>query len=191
MVSSQDVTQVKSEIDIKNHYEILGSEFISKQQSHPLPPPGHPFIGVLFTAHWCPPCKIFLPKLIDFYTDLQIEEKPFEIVLVPMDKDPSAYNEHWSEMPWLSVPLDQTRCAMIRDKFNIIGIPTLVIIDTEGRIITNKGRDHVMTHGSSAYEVWQKREVEVKEAEAKTALWYKNFEERKRQEEAPPATEEA
>ena len=114
---------------MKNHYEILGNEFISKSQDHPLPPPGTPFIGILFTAHWCPPCKIFLPKLIDFYTDLQIEEKPFEIILVPMDKDQGGFNEHWSDMPWLSAPFDPHRCAMIRDKYGILGIPTLVIID--------------------------------------------------------------
>ncbi len=136
---------------------------------------------MLFTAYWCPPCKIFLPKLIDFYTDLQIEEKPFEIILVPMDKDQGAFLEHWGEMPWLTVPFDPNRCTLIRDKYSIVGIPTLVVIDPEGRVVTTKGRDHVMTHGSSAYEVWMKRKAEVIEGEEKVAGWYQQFNDKKRE----------
>lgn len=84
-------------------------------------------------------------------------------------------------MPWITVPFDPQRCALIRDKYGILGIPTLVIIDPEGRIVTNKGRDHVMTHGSGAYEIWIKRRVEVMEGEEKIAQWYADFNEKKRQ----------
>ena len=31
------------------------------------------FLGILFSANWCPPCKCFLSMLKDFYSDVNID----------------------------------------------------------------------------------------------------------------------
>lgn len=62
-------------------------------------------IGLYFSAHWCPPCRAFTPKLADWYNKLkggEIGEK-FEIVFLSSDRDEKSFNEYFAEMPWHAV----------------------------------------------------------------------------------------
>ena len=43
------------------------------------------FLGLLFSANWCPPCKCFLTILKDFYSEVNIDSKNCEIIYMPMD----------------------------------------------------------------------------------------------------------
>jgi len=54
------------------------------------------FLGLLFTANWCPPCKCFLSVLKEFYNEVNIDKKQCEILNVPMDKSEDEYKEHYS-----------------------------------------------------------------------------------------------
>merc|ERR1711998_484877 len=38
--------------------------------------------GLYFSAHWCPPCRGFTPKLAETYNTLKAAGKNFEIVFV-------------------------------------------------------------------------------------------------------------
>ena len=65
-------------------------------------------VGLYFSAHWCPPCRAFTPKLADWYNKLKggaIGDK-FEIVFLSSDRDEKSYNEYYSEMPWHAVSYD-------------------------------------------------------------------------------------
>ena len=53
------------------------------------------FVGLLFSANWCPPCKCFLAILKDFYSEVNIDGKKCEIVYVPMDKSEEEFREHY------------------------------------------------------------------------------------------------
>ena len=33
-------------------------------------------IGIYFSAHWCPPCQAFTPKLVDFHNEMIRQDKP-------------------------------------------------------------------------------------------------------------------
>ncbi len=44
------------------------------------------FVGLLFSANWCAPCKCFLNILKDFYSEVNIDKKKCEILYVPTDK---------------------------------------------------------------------------------------------------------
>merc|ERR1712154_246759 len=46
-------------------------------------------IAFYFSAHWCPPCRLFTPLLTEFYSDLVTSGgEPLEIVFVSSDKTP-------------------------------------------------------------------------------------------------------
>lgn len=62
------------------------------------------FVAILFSANWCPPCKNFLTVLKDFYNEVNAEQKNCEILYVPMDQTEEDFKEHYSQMPWLSIP---------------------------------------------------------------------------------------
>ena len=42
-------------------------------------------IGIYFSAHWCPPCRGFTPKLVEFR---DANKKDFEVVFVSSDRNP-------------------------------------------------------------------------------------------------------
>ena len=42
-------------------------------------------IGLYFSAHWCPPCRAFTPKLAKVYDELKEAKKDFEVVFVSSD----------------------------------------------------------------------------------------------------------
>jgi nucleoredoxin len=101
-------------------------------------------IGLYFSAHWCPPCRGFTPKLAEAYKTYQEKGLPFEIVFVSSDKDEKAFNEYHGEMPWLALPFaERDLKATLSKRFKVRGIPTLVILDADGSIITTDGREAV------------------------------------------------
>ena len=63
-------------------------------------------VGLYFSAHWCPPCRGFTPKLAEFYKAHHLDKK-FEIVFVSSDKNEEGFKEYYSEMPWLALPFSE------------------------------------------------------------------------------------
>ena len=66
-------------------------------------------VGLYFSAHWCPPCRGFTPKLAEWYRELKegpLKEK-FDIVFVSSDRDEGAFDDYFNEMPWLALPYDR------------------------------------------------------------------------------------
>ena len=68
-------------------------------------------LGIYFSAEWCPPCKGFTPKLVEFYKTFGDKGSniKFEVVFVSWDKDETAYKEHFETMPWLALPWGEER----------------------------------------------------------------------------------
>ena len=66
-------------------------------------------VGVYFSAHWCPPCRGFTPKLAEWYTELKkgpLNDK-FEIVFVSSDRDEKSFDDYFDSMPWLALPYSE------------------------------------------------------------------------------------
>jgi len=116
-------------------------------------------VGLYFSAHWCPPCRAFTPKLVEFYNQLKQQNRPFEIVFVSSDRDEAAMFTYMREMkmPWLAVPFDDSRKDALKKQYEVRGIPTLVVLGPDGSTTTRDGRSDVMTHGAAAFDEWQKR----------------------------------
>lgn len=98
-------------------------------------------VGVYFSAHWCPPCRFFTPVLIETYQKLVKNGESIEIVFVSSDKDQNAFKEYYGSMPWLAVDYqDRERKQKLAEMFGVRGIPTFVILDGSGNLLTKDGR---------------------------------------------------
>lgn len=115
-------------------------------------------IGIYFSAHWCGPCRQFTPQLVEFHKKLQKAEKPFEIVFISSDHTEDAMKEYIEEtgMPWLVMPFGDSKGSNLAKKYEIRGIPSLIIIDSKGRLITKNGRGDVSAKGIEAFDAWKK-----------------------------------
>jgi thiol-disulfide isomerase/thioredoxin len=113
-------------------------------------------IGVYFSAHWCPPCRAFTPKLVAFHNEMSEAGKPFEIVFVSSDRDRQAMYGYMKEMkmPWLALPHGDKRKATLSSKYGVKGIPKLVILSPTGELISANGRGEAMG-GAAAFDKWQ------------------------------------
>jgi len=112
-------------------------------------------VGIYFSAHWCPPCRGFTPRLVETYNAIKEAGKDFEIVFVSSDRDEGAFDEYYSEMPWLALPFaDRDRKSALSKMFKVQGIPTFVLLDNEGNVVTKKGRDMVSNDPTGTKFPW-------------------------------------
>lgn len=118
-------------------------------------------ILLYFSAHWCPPCRAFLPKLIEVYHEIKAKDDAFEIVFISSDRDETSFQEFFSSMPWLALPFGDERKNSLSNKFKIQGIPTVVALGPSGRTVTKDCRNLIMTHGAKAYPFTDERLKEI------------------------------
>lgn len=114
-------------------------------------------VGIYFSAHWCPPCKAFTPRLAQFYTNMQKSGRKFEIVFASSDKSQAQFDEYYGEMPWAALPYGDARIRKLSSKFKVQGIPTLVLVDAAtGKLVQDAGRAKVMGDPEGADFPWRK-----------------------------------
>ena len=123
---------------------------------------GQDFVGMYFGAHWAPPCRLFTPSLAEFYSKINsggdLSAKKIEIVFCSLDGNQAAFERNYAEMPFCAVPYeDEQRIQNLKQRFGINGIPTLVVLDKKGDLISFEGRIDIQNHQEGAFEVWQKK----------------------------------
>ncbi|KAI8615759.1 thioredoxin-like-domain-containing protein [Chytriomyces sp. MP71] len=103
---------------------------------------GKKALGLYFSAHWCPPCRRFTPKLAEFYETMRDH---LEIVFVSSDSDESQWSEYFASMPWFALPYSNfTTKSTLSNKFNVNGIPCLILLDPkDGSLLTADAVQHV------------------------------------------------
>ncbi|GMH10740.1 hypothetical protein Nepgr_012581 [Nepenthes gracilis] len=115
-------------------------------------------IGLYFGAYWCPPSRIFTLRLIEAYTELVIAQKqPFEVIFISTDRDRDEFDCSLSTMPWLAIPYEDKIRQDLRRIFEIKGIPSLVLIGVDGKIISTNGRALVSSYGAMAFPFTESR----------------------------------
>lgn len=129
-------------------------------------------IGLYFSAHWCGPCRSFTPKLVEKYKEILAAGHNFEIIFVSGDEDEEAALKYFSGMPWkmLSYANRDIETAL-SEKYEVNGIPSLVIIDSDG-LITSEGREAIM---NVSFEKLRSFEEEKKAAALKEAAELENL----------------
>lgn len=95
------------------------------------------YVMLDFWASWCGPCKGELPYLKEIWE--QYKDKNFVLLSVTCDKN----NEAWKKaitnegMNWYHVSAKDTD---LLDKYDAQGIPRIVLIDKEGKIVADELR---------------------------------------------------
>lgn len=136
-------------------------------------------ILLYFSAHWCPPCRGFTPRLIQVYHDIKAKDSAFEVIFVSRDRDQGSFDEYFSGMPWLALPFGDARKQSLSRKFKIMGIPSLVAIGPSGRTVTTEARDMVAGLGADAYPFTEERLEQLeREVEEMAKGWPKKVKHR-------------
>ena len=117
-------------------------------------------LGLYFAGRWSSACKTFMPILTSFYKS-HGKAKKFEIVFISSDESLEEFKMNFADMPWLALSYDQrhikvkallnfeiylfAKCllniycnkAVLSEKFNVTGIPLLIIINSDTGDIIN------------------------------------------------------
>ena len=90
--------------------------------------------------------------LTKIYQDLTAAGKNFEVVFVSSDREQGSFDEYFGTMPWTALPyVNRSAKAELSKTFSVTGIPCLVLIDENGRVITKKGVQAVMAGGQKEF----------------------------------------
>lgn len=91
------------------------------------------YVLIDFWASWCGPCRKAIPEIKELYS--KYKDSGLEVLSVSVDTDDAAWRKAMSEenMPWPQVLSPDKNKTMA--SFMIIGIPTLYLIDREGKIV--------------------------------------------------------
>ena len=87
------------------------------------------YVLLYFSAGWCAPCDQFLQVLKDFYSEVNLTDKIVEIMYVSCDNDEAAFKEAYAKMPWITVPFNNPKHNELKKKFEIIGVPVVLVCE--------------------------------------------------------------
>jgi len=110
-------------------------------------------IGLFFSAEWCPPCRTFTPILEKFRA---ANKADFEVVLVSGDgsaKAQQAYMQKYS-MEWPAIPFEAPQRNGAFDRFGVRGIPALVVVDANGKLLERDGRGQIANNPADFRPRW-------------------------------------
>jgi thiol-disulfide isomerase/thioredoxin len=108
-------------------------------------------VGIYFSAHWCPPCRKFTPKLAQLYKDITASGKKFGIIFVSGDKDNETFLRYFRQMPWVALDYKERDLQnMLGEAFRVESIPTLVLVDPKTGKFTTKG-EKIAALGAAAF----------------------------------------
>ena len=113
---------------------------------------GVKFVCIYFSMHNCPPCREFTPIFASLYEEFNADEKQFEVVFCSGDKTQEVYNEYYEEQPWLALQFKDARIAPIAKRFEVKGVPRLIVLKLDGTVIASTAVDKVKSEGPGALE---------------------------------------
>lgn len=125
-----------------------------------------------FSRLHCPPCRAFTPKLAKTYNEIKAKHLDFEVVFVSLDFNEESFKECYSEMPWLTLPYDDRREALLKLTFKFSMLPHLIAIGANGKTLTNETKELVVFFGSDAYPFTEERKKEMdRKLEEMAKVW--------------------
>jgi hypothetical protein len=107
------------------------------------------YVGLCFVVNGFGPIDDLTADLAKIYEKLKEVGEKFEVVTVSLDSDESAFNESFSNMPWLAIPHNDKMCEKLVRYFELSTLPTLVLIGPDGKTLNNNIAEIIMvlTHG--------------------------------------------
>ncbi|KAK7198273.1 tryparedoxin 4 [Novymonas esmeraldas] len=120
---------------------------------------GKTHVLVYFSAHWCPPCRSFTPRLKEFY-DRHHDTHRFEVLFVSSDNSAeemmSYLGAHHGDWLALSYHDAQTIGRSWTHQYGLFSIPSLLVLENnaERRVVTSHGRDMVLRDPEALGFAW-------------------------------------
>ncbi|XP_062211497.1 disease resistance protein RGA5-like [Phragmites australis] len=114
-----------------------------------------------FSAKWCGPCRAFLPTLVKEYNKIKEKNSEFAIIFISSDRDQSSFDEFFSDMPWLALPLEDERKEFLKKNFKVRGIPSLVAIGPTGQTVSKDAKGQLVIYGADAFPFTEERLEEL------------------------------
>jgi len=102
--------------------------------------------AIYYSAQWCPPCHAFTPVLVEWYKKFKPSHPNFELIFISEDRNESAMLAYMKEMamPWPAVRYSDlkhdgngTFKGSGIEKFAGSGIPDLVLVDADGKVLSD------------------------------------------------------
>jgi nucleoredoxin len=104
------------------------------------------YVMVYVSAHWCGPCRAMTPRIASAYE--RQAGNNVRVVFLSLDHSHAQFDEYFATMPWHAIPYDEDRHETL-DRLSdlaqrpIQSIPTLIVLDREGRVVTSDGCSNV------------------------------------------------
>lgn len=102
--------------------------------------------------HNCPPCRAFTPVFAELYNEINADGKVMEVVFCSGDKTQEEYDMYFGEQPWVALPRGDSRLMNLAKKFEVKGVPRLIVLKPDGTIVDNNGVKKVTEEGPGAIE---------------------------------------
>jgi peroxiredoxin len=105
---------------------------------------GQKKVVVAFWASWCGPCRMEMPSLVQFYKANHNDSSDFEILAVSIDDEPRDAT-NFATAQKLNFPVLFDPRQKMASAYEVEGIPTMYVIDKDGKIIFGRsGYDPAM-----------------------------------------------
>jgi thiol-disulfide isomerase/thioredoxin len=94
-----------------------------------------------FWATWCGPCLREIPNIKKNYE--KYHDRGFEVVGISLDEDRTTLESFLrdAELPWQTLFNDDTKVTQaLSDRFGVEGIPAMLLVGRDGKVITLKAR---------------------------------------------------
>lgn len=94
---------------------------------------------IYFSAHWCPPCRLFTPGLVNYYNEVVAKHPEFDVIFVSRDKSPFGMETYMREanMPWPAIEYEKIPAKPGIQRYAGRGIPDLVLVDGTGKVLAD------------------------------------------------------
>lgn len=111
------------------------------------------YVAFYFAASWEPSCQSFTPKLVDFYNQVnEEEENAFEVVFVSSDDTEEAFDAHFGQMPWLTIPFDKEVFANLFTSYEVELLPSQIMVRRDCDIVSRHLKNDIEYKGFEAFE---------------------------------------
>ena len=100
---------------------------------------GKKYYALYYSAEWCPPCRKFTPKLVQFDDRVAAQHPEVEVIFFSNDKGPAEMQKYMQDdkMPWPAVRFEQVPKEKELMHYRGNGIPCLVLVDADSKVIAD------------------------------------------------------
>lgn len=80
-----------------------------------------------------------------------------EVVVVSFDSEKEKFYQEYAETPFAYFEILTAKVKDLISKYEITGIPKVLVFDKEGALISRNGRVEILNEGLSCVEIWRKK----------------------------------